>query len=370
MRQQALIGQRRLFNTLTGLVKKGQLPHSQLFIDSEGFGGLALALALSEVILNGDASPHGAPFLDHPDLHFLFPSLSFGKDKNPAWEKSWRDLCSTMPYASVYDWIASLEPGNKQGSIRVDAVLEMQRKAALKPYSGRNKVFIIWGAELILEQASNKLLKLLEEPPTHTYFMIIAEHTDQILPTLLSRCQTTKMAPIAYEDLWDSAREKYPEETRLEEMVRAACGSWRRLVNIVEHFDEIEALEKLWVAGLRMAFSARGNKKIVLSLFDWSQNIAHKPRESQKYFLLFGLELIRSALMIQYHADGVQRLHSFTGFRIDKFAAYVHSENILDLRQLIEESYYELSRNANAKILFTRLALELSRLLNRPVSAL
>lgn len=368
MKRRYHIGKNELTEVLEKQAKDGQVPHSQLFIDAEGYGGLPFALSISEIILGQNAPQKISHIHDHPDLHFVFPTLMIGK--NASWEREWRAFCTERPYNSVYDWLETLGAGNKQGSIRVETVLDVQQKASLKAFSGKNKVFIIWGANLILEKAANKLLKLLEEPPSNTYFLLVAEHTDKMLPTILSRCQITKFQPIAADTLLFQAKKEYPLENRLEEFVNAANGSWRRLTYTIERFEEIQKMEQLWVDGLRLAFRARGNKKIVLSLFEWAQGIAQQPRESQKYFLLYGLDLIRDALMIQYNAEAVQQFVSFTGFSLEKFAAYVHSENIIELKQLFEDSYFELGRNANPKILFSCFSLSLSRLLNRHESTL
>ena len=362
------IGHAKLTNVLEKQVKSGQLPHSQLFVDSGGYGGFPLALSLSEFILNPNAPQSQTHIQDHPDLHCVYPTLTIGKGKSNSWDEAWREFCADSPYAAVHDWLARLESGNKQGSIRVDAIMEMHRKASLKAFSGKNKVFIIWGADFILESAANKLLKLLEEPPKNTYFILIAAYTDNILATILSRCQITKLPPLNDHEMLSQAQKDYPSQKQLIDIIGASNGSWRRLVHTVENMEEIRELEQLWVEGLRLAFRARGNKKIVLSLFEWGQTISQKSRESQKYFLLFGLDIIRSALMVQYKAKSIQRFVSFTGFNLDKFAVYVHSENILELKKLFEESYYELVRNANPKILFSCFSLKLSRLLNKKES--
>lgn len=357
------IGHNELIEVLEEQANMNQLPHSQLFIDMEGYGGLPFALSLSEIILSQNTPQNLSHIHDHPDLHFVFPTLT--TTKNISWDKEWRAFCVNRPYDSAYDWLETLEAGNKQGSIRVEAVLDIHQKASLKAFSGRNKVIIIWGANLILEKAANKLLKLLEEPPANTYFLLIAEHTDNMLPTILSRCQITKFKPINANALLSQGKQKYPSEDKLNEFVKAANGSWRRLTHTIVRFDEIQEVEQLWVDGFRLAFRARGNKKIVLSLFEWAQDIAQRPRESQKHFLLFGLDLIRNALMVQYRANAAHRFVSYTGFNLEKFANYIHSENIVELRQLFEDSYYELGRNANPKILFSCFSLSLSRLLNK-----
>ena len=365
---QALVGQKTILNGLIQQHKKGYFPHCQLFVDDQGYGGLALAVALSHHILLQHQSTARDVAPSHPDLHFLYPTLT--NSKIPVEEVSalWVDFYSSTPYGTYSDWLSLLDAGNKQGSIRVEAIHELHRKASLKSYSGKEKLFIIWGADLILEPAANKLLKLLEEPPSNTYFILICEHADSLLPTIRSRCQITKLHPISNDELRQAALSAYPETKDIENMVAMARGSWRRMTRVLDNFEERKSLEALWVQGLRLAFRARGNKKIVLELFDWAKTMAQKERETQKYFMLYGLDLIRNALMIQYRAEEIHHYHSLTGFDISKFANYVHANNIIPLQQLLEDSHYYLSRNANAKILFSHFSLELSRLLNAKAS--
>ena len=360
-----VVGQKGLYQALKKQYLEGYLPHCQLFVDKDGYGGLPLALVLSQLILDGDGNSNTTGIHDHPDLHFVYPTPNTGKEKSTSFESLWRSFYLERPYGSTYDWLELLDAGNKQGAVRVEAVLHIQKQAALKAFAGQNKVFIFWGAELILEQAANKLLKLLEEPPEKSFFLLIAEHTDSILPTVLSRCQLSHIPPIAKSDLLEFAIKKFPLEEKIAEKIDSVGGSWRRLLATIENADEIRSLEKIWVDGLRLAFRARGNKKIILSLFDWAQAISQLHRESQKHFLVFGLDLFRNAMVLHYGAHSANRFTSFTGFDLNKFAAFVHAENVIAIQRLLEESYFQLSRNANPKILFTTFSLSLSRLLNK-----
>lgn len=362
-----LIGQIAVLDALSKQIDMGHLPHSQLFIDSGGFGGLPLAMALAKRLSRGSTSPETAAIWEHPDVHMFYPTISTAKGNPIDFNTAWNKFCLDQAYGSVNDWLDRIDSGNKQGSIRVDAITEIQKQAFLKPYAGKNKVLILWGVDLLLTAAANKLLKLLEEPPANTYFLLVCEQTDGLLPTLLSRCQQTRLNEIADADLIEAAKTKYGLDVSAI-WVRNAKGSWRQLERTLINKEAETELEVLWVSGLRLAFKARENKKIVLALFDWSQQLSQLDRESQKTFIRYGLDLIRDALMVNYQAKELQRFNSFTGFDIQKFAPYIHSSNILELQSLLEESYRNLSQNANAKILFTTFGLELSRLLNKKVS--
>ncbi len=367
MKSSTSIDQNHLLENLIQQHNEGYLPHSQLFIDVNGYGALPLALALSGTILGAESKESPSVLLDHPDLHCFYPTLSSSKNNLIEISALWKAFCLETPYGSVFDWMQNIDSGNKQGSIRVEQIVALQKQAALKPFAGKNKVFILWGIDLLLTPAANKLLKILEEPPVGTYFILICEQSEALLPTIISRCQISKLPPISSEALLLEAKKLF-SKTPSDTLIKNANGSWRQLHKSLSNLEGGEQLETLWIKGLRLAFRARSNKQIVLPLFKWAQELALQNRESQKQFMLYGLELVRDALMINYQASELHRFNSFTGFDLNKFAPYIHSDNVFDLQTLLEESHYNLGRNANAKILFTHFALELSRLLNRKES--
>ncbi len=364
-----LVGQKAVFESLSTLIKEGQMPHSQLFIDNNGYGGLPLAMALATILTRGHTGLEKGAVWEHPDVHMFYPTIKTTNSNPIDFNSAWKEFCTEAPYGSINDWLEKIDSENKQGSIRVEAVAEIQKQAYLKPYAGKNKVLLLWGVDLLLSAAANKLLKLLEEPPANTYFLLVCEQTDGLLPTLLSRCQQTLLKQIAEVELIEAAKAKFGEDVA-SKWVRNAAGSWRQLEKTLLNRDAETELEALWVSGLRLAFKAKGNKKIVLDLFEWSQQLARLKRESQKAFIRYGLDLIRNALMVNYQAEGLHRFNSFTGFDLHKFAPYIHASNILELQHLLEESHRNLGQNANAKILFTTFGLELSRLLNKKESGL
>ena len=198
-----IIGQEHLKNHLTKSADLGRIPHAQLFIGPEGSGTLATAIAYAQYILckntegensNGNESCN-LKFgnFSHPDLHFVYPTVSTvdvkSKPKSVDFIADWREFLKENPYGSLFDWLNFLEAGNKQGEIRVDDAQEIVRLLSLKSFEGGYKIMIIWMADKMNIAASNKLLKLLEEPTDKTLFLLVAENEEDIIQTILSRCQ-------------------------------------------------------------------------------------------------------------------------------------------------------------------------------------
>ena len=208
-----IIGQKRLKHQLKQMVYEGQMSHCQLFIDSKGYGGLPLALFSALGLLHGfealeTAENNGTPskkLLEHPDLNFVYPVVNKGlggtKAVSDDYKATWDDFVVHQPYGSTLDWIRQLEAGNKQGMIGVEEVAKMHHKMYLKAHNGGNKVMVLFGADKLSENASNKLLKLLEEPPKNSYFFLIGEQIGGMLPTLVSRCQEVKLGPLSSEEI-------------------------------------------------------------------------------------------------------------------------------------------------------------------------
>ncbi|RZJ99781.1 MAG: DNA polymerase III subunit delta', partial [Flavobacterium sp.] len=197
-----IIGQEHLKNHLIKSADAGRIPHAQLFVGSEGTGTLAMAVAYAQHILckNPDSTADynqscSLKFnsLSHPDLHFVYPTVTTStvktKPKSVDYLLEWREFLKQNPYGSLFDWLNFLEAGNKQGEIRVDDAQEIVKLLSLKSFEGGYKIMIIWMADKMNIAASNKLLKLLEEPTDKTLFILIAENEEDILQTILSRCQ-------------------------------------------------------------------------------------------------------------------------------------------------------------------------------------
>ena len=198
-----ILGQEHIKNHLTQSANLGRIPHAQLFIGPEGSGTLPMAIAYAQYILCGNTNGENQgenqacnlkfSKLSHPDLHFAYPTVSTEsvktKPKSIDFISEWRTFFTQNPYGGLFDWYAILGVQNKQGEIRVDDATEILKSLSLKSYEGGYKIMIVWMADKLNIAASNKLLKLLEEPPEKTVFILISENEEDIIQTIRSRCQ-------------------------------------------------------------------------------------------------------------------------------------------------------------------------------------
>ncbi len=363
-----VIGQQGIKKQLEQLLTSGQVPHAQLFTGLPGYGGLALSIEFGLTLL-GEISdsitkkPLGEK-IQLPDFHFVFPVVKRGNEKvvfSSDYSLEWSAFLNESPYGNYNDWFESINVGNKQGIIGVNEIEKLHRKMHLKSYSGGNKVCVIWGVEKMNKEASNAFLKLLEEPPQKTYFVLVAEDSEMLLPTLLSRCQQISIPPIEDNELGSTLSHEIEDKDKL---VSQAEGDFRRLQGLLQNSNNKEH-EALLIKGLRTAFKAKGNKGVVIDLMQWSGELGLLGREDQKAFLNFGIQFFRDAFLLNYSLTSLVHFRSENNFDMNKLAPFVNSENIQDLISLFDTSHYHILRNANAKMIFAELGLQLTRLLNK-----
>ena len=339
-------------------IGKNEVPHSQLITDLYNNGGLFLALSLAKELLDSD------PF-NHPDFCLCFPVIKITKNTNVSQDLmgSFRSFYKNNEFCSISDWLQSHDSGNKQGIIGVEEINQLHKKLSLKTFAGHNRVCVLWGPELLNIAAANKMLKLLEEPPNKTYFLLISERPDQIIPTILSRLILLRIGMISSEKI----KEKLLDEsfTNASEVSIAANGSWRAALLLSKNSTLRKKLEFLWIKCLRCAFRSIGNKSIVIELMTLADEISKLTRGEQKSFLLFGSVLVRSALVINYCANETSQYMSLNNFEIKKLAPFINSQNIIEIVKLLDDSHYNLKRNANSKILFSNFVLKISKYLNQ-----
>ena len=364
-----VIGQGKIKQQLEHEIKSNQVPHAQLFTGFPGYGSLALALSFGLNILNIKHSDKNdlslGKLILQPDFHFIYPVVKRGTEKEVFsidYSEEWSSFLDNYLYGNYNDWFDLIQVGNKQGLIRVNEIERLHKKMHLKAFNGGNKVCILWGVEKMNKEASNAFLKLLEEPPDRTYFILLAENEEELLPTISSRCQLVSLGPISAKDL---ALKLQGDKISDEQIIAQADGDYNRLQNLVKKVHNKD-LEAILIQGVRTAFKAKKNKAVVIELMSWSDKLSLLGREEQKDFLIYAIQFFRDAFLLNYGLEQLVHYQSKNGFDLTKFAPFVHSKNIQQLIRLFETSHYHILRNASGKMVFADLGIKLTRLLNLP----
>lgn len=374
-----ILGLDHLKMHLTNSADNGRVPHAQLFVGPEGSGTLAMAIAYAQYLLcgNKDGENLGSNTvcntkcgtLTHPDLHFAFPVANSDKVKSHAvsdhYLEDWRRFVKDQPYGNLFDWYRLLGIEKKQGQIGVDEAQDIVKKLALKSYEGGFKVLVLWMAEKMNVAASNKLLKLIEEPPNKTVLLLVAEDESQLLNTITSRCQILHFPPLSETLITRALLQKEIPEQEAQAIAQEANGNFNKALDLMNKDSEDLVFEKWFVQWVRSAFKAKGNKGAIHELISWSDEVAKNGREVQKKFLRYCIGIIRQAMLINYNVPDLVfiKIH-VDGFDLNKFAPFVHENNVLPMVKELEKAIFHIERNGNAKIIFTDLSIKLTRLLH------
>ena len=356
-----ILGQDHIKKKIYSSIEKNKYPQSKIIVDKDGYGGLNLAVEISKELLKKNSSFNG-DVLDHPDLYFSFPSFASLKDKENVYAE-WLSFVKQYPFSDFQKWSNYIGNTTSQGSIKVPEIDKVQKKAVLKPFMGGNKVFIFWGVETMMAQTSNKLLKILEEPPVNTYFILITNNIQDVLPTIISRCQISNLIPINYEDHKNYLENSF-DGVDCDLIIRSSRGSIARSMNYIGEEASSISHEEHFVDCLRFAFLAKKSKKAVLDLTKWAEKLSSNSREQQKEFLNYCSFLVREAMLVSYKSENLTSFISSSDFKIEKLSPFIHSKNIIEIIDLVEDSHYSISRNVNSKIVFTNFAIHLTKLIN------
>jgi len=361
-------GQRETIGRLISTVKSERVSHAQLFTGPEGCGNLALALAYAQYVScenRSDVDSCGTckscvkyEKMIHPDLHFVFPVVK--KDTDPVSDKfidKWREFAAVSPYFSLTKWLNYIGAGNAQGLIFTSEAAEILRKLTLKSYESDFKVMIIWLPEKMHQVTANKLLKLIEEPPEKTLFLLVSDEPDKIVPTIVSRCQLVRIPSFSPTDLSSYLIERFRiHKGRADDIARVSNGNIIRAIELCENEDtSIQDLDRFRML-MRYVWM-----KDVLSLISWSEELSAIGREPQKRFLAFSLHLFRENLMMNL-GQGKNGLVFLTGEEeafSAKFNPFINEGNINTFVEEFSLAHSHIEANGNAKIVFLDLALRL-----------
>ena len=376
-----ILGQDYIINHLTKSADLGRIPHAQMFTGPEGSGTLPMAIAYAQYILckniggNNEAINESCNVkfrkLSHPDLHFLYPTVTTEeikqKPKSIDFIADWRLFIQQNPYGGLFDWYTKLGVQNKQGEIRVDDAQEILKSLSLKAYEGGYKIMIIWMADKLNIAASNKLLKLLEEPPEKTIFILIAENEEDIIQTIRSRCQIVHFNALSENTITDALITKEKTDPKLaQKIAHQAQGNYNKALHLLNDDSDEFPFEEWFVTWVRAAFKAKGNAAAIQDLILWSEQIAVLGRETQKKFLQFCIEMFRQALLLSYETKSLVYIEpKVEKFKLENFAPFINGNNIHDIFKELSDAMYHIERNGNAKIILTDLSIKLTRLIHK-----
>ena len=376
-----ILGQEYIKSHLTQSANLGRIPHAQLFVGPEGSGTLPMAIAYAQYILcsnsngenRGENESCNLKFdkISHPDLHFIYPTVSTedvkNKPKSIDFISDWRAFVLQNPYGGLFDWYTTLGVNNKQGLIRVEDASDIVKTLSLKSYEGGYKVMIIWMADKMNVEASNKLLKLLEEPPEKTVFILISEQEEDIIQTIRSRCQVIHFGVLSESCITEAlVINNKIDHKRAATIAHQAQGNYNKALHLCKNEDDEFPFDEWFVTWVRAAFKAKGNAAAIQDLIQWSEQIAGLGRETQKKFLVFCIEMFRQALLLNYETQSLVYLEpKVEKFQLANFAPFVNGNNIQDIFNELSDAMYHIERNGNAKIILTDLSIKLTRLIHK-----
>ena len=396
-----IIGQAHVKNNLVELIQHNRLSHALLFIGKEGSGALSLSLAFAQYVVcetvNGKAHHDLGPSLFgeqpvtanqqpaatndscancpacmkanqlvHPDIHFSYPVVTKKAGSPPIstdYITEWREFIKSNPYGNVYDWLQFIGAENKQGNITAHECNDIIRKLNLKSFESEYKILVMWLPEY-LGNEGNKLLKLIEEPPPNTLFILVAENESLILPTILSRCQVVRIPALETSDIENALVDRSKTEPGTARQVAGVSdGNYREALQLVQHSEEDwQSLLRDWLNAIMKTGPIAQTK--------WVEEISKLGREKQKQFLRYFNHLLEQAVRLRITSGAgkpaMARPGSEQDFaeRLNKIAGLEQQQAIIE--ELDKASYY-IERNANGKMLFHALTIKVYHIIQDKV---
>ena len=369
-----IIGQESAKTYLRQTVVNHRVSHAQLFAEHEGYGALPLAIAYAAYVncpnrTEEDACgtcPSCVKFkkFSHPDLHFIYPTVKTDSKRiSKDYFKEWIELLNeNNTYCTFAQWIEKLEAGNKQANIYVEEADNLIKTLNYKSYESEYKVVILWLIEKLQHQAAPKLLKILEEPPAKTLFLLITEEPDEILSTIKSRTQLLRIPPIEKEALKTALQQHFPDNDSdtIHRIAVTAEGSWNNAQNLMEHNEQEADFFNFFVEWMRICYASDMQKAL-----DFSEQFAKMGREIQKGFFAYALELLHS--FVQIHTGGIEavKVREEEKAFIAKFSKFITLRNVALFAEAFEKAISHIERNANQTILFMDISIQLMIWINK-----
>ena len=351
-----VIGQQEAQQRLLQMADGGRLPHALMLCGPTGVGTLALAVGFAKVLLSEKVSP---------DLHFTYPTIklpSMSADHKPVsddFASEWHELLKGGPYFTMSQWLELMGGENQQAIITAGESDALLRKLSLKSSQGGYKVSVIWLPERMNIECANKMLKLLEEPPSQTVFIMVCEEPDKLLETIRSRVQRIDIKKIADDDICQALiSQRGVDEETARRIARRVNGNWLKALEMLMADSEDELLLDMFQSLMRLAYQRK-----VKELKTWSERMASMGREKQKRFLEYFLRLLRENFMYNFQREELCYMAKHEEDFAHNFARFINEQNILPLTDLANRAIRDIGQNANAKIVFFDLTLQVIMML-------
>lgn len=364
MKFDEVIGQEDTKQRLLAMAETGRLPHALLLCGPHGCGKMATAMAFAAHLL-GDG-----PMLqkwEHPDLHFSYPVIrpagasSERKVVSDDYSREWHDMIQRDLYFTLDQWLERMNAANQQALITAGESDALTRKLSLKSSQGGYKVSLIWLPERMNTECANKLLKLLEEPPAQTLFLLVSEAPDQLLETIRSRTQRIDMRRIDTGDIEQALTSRRGVEAATAQRVaRMADGSWVKAMELLDTASESHTFFELFAQLMRLAYMRN-----VMGLKHWSEAVAAVGREKQKRMLDYFIRMVRENFVYNFRRPELNYMSEEEEAFAQRFSPYINEANVVDIAELYAKARRDIAQNANGKIVFYELALQMIVLLIR-----
>ncbi len=350
-----IVGLDDIKNRLLAEFSQNRMAHAIMLCGQEGCGALPLSIAFAQKILDNNIM---AEKLQHPDLHFAFPIYNKSKKGSVCDEflKEWRELCTNRTYFGMEEWMLSCKAENQQLIIYERESDAIYKKLSLKSSQGGYKIMIIWQPEKMHESCSNKLLKLIEEPPEQTLFLLVSEQPNNVLATIRSRCQIIECPPVDVKDIENTLINKYKiDQKNAVKIARASNGNMLTALRSMSENSDNETFLTLFQNLMRLSYSRK-----VREIKDWSEEIAKFGRERQKSFLLYCQKMIRENFIYNFNRhDDLNYMNKREADFAVRFAPFINERNVIGMMDEFNSAQRDISQNANAKIVFFDLGLKM-----------
>lgn len=367
-----VVGQEDIKRRLLAEVHGNRIPHALMFCGPTGGGTLPLALAFARYLLCASPTDTDAcgtcpscrmtQGYAHPDLHFSFPVIRY-KDAehsvSDVYLEKWRKRLNENPYFDLADWLADMEAGNQQALIYAAESDAIQRRLSLKSSQGGRKVLILCWPEKMRVECANKLLKLIEEPPAQTVFLLVSEEPDKVLSTILSRTQTIRVPALEQTVLEQVLTERHHLALAdAASTARIACGSYTAALKALTMNSENALFFDLFVMLMRLSYLRK-----IKEMRKWSEQVAALGRERQKDFLTYCQRLIRENFIYNFHREELNYQTREENDFSKNFARFVNERNVIPIMEELSAAERDVEQNVNPKMVFFDFALKMIVLL-------